>query len=252
MSNPIEYATEHRTCARGCKVWRRHLASCENPETCRGCQPRQAEEGNLCFGCHKRLVNLLGVAGGQAMLLDAMSGHRGEVEMTALTVAKIRTMWRTDTTQDFRYLYARAVIASHDASEPVRLACIDSSREIEDRLSLWVMHLVNDHHLSHPEADPLALGTFLLRHVGNLVWRGGIGDELEQFSEIMSQAHALAPWREQVARLRGIPCPECKTTALVMFGGESDVTCLRCRATMDRRRYGIWTRMLADEHREGA
>lgn len=251
MSQPPEYDAppQHMPCARGCTVWARHLSECEDGDQCRGCQPRSAEFGNLCFGCHKRLLNLLAVAGGQSLLLHAMAGDQGEVELTAMTTAKIRTMWRTDSSESFSTLYAKAVVASHEASEPIRLACIDSAREIEDRLSLWTVHLVNDHQIADPEADVLVMGAFLERHVANLEHRAGIGDELEEFMAVMSQAHSLAPWREQVARLRGIPCPECHTTTLVMFGGESDVTCLRCKATMDEHRYGTWTRVLADEQR---
>ena len=77
-----------------------------------------------------------------------------------------------------------------------------------------------------------------------------IGDELEAFSEVMSQGHALAPWRVQVARLTGIPCPECHRPTLVRYGGDEDVTCLKCRATIGPGRYAIWTRMLAEK--EGA
>lgn len=248
---PLSDSRRHQPCTRGCTVWNRHLSACEDRDECRGCQPRTAEFGNLCYGCHKRLTNLLGVAGGQSLLLHAMAGDRGEVELTAMTTAKIRTMWRTDTTESFSTLYAKAIVASHEASEPIRLACIDSAREIEDRLSLWTVHLVGDHRLNDPEADVLALGVFLRRPdvLPLLESRASIGDEVEEFMSVMSQAHSLAPWREQVARLRGIPCPECHTTTLVMFGGESDVTCLRCKATMDEHRYGIWTRVLADEQR---
>jgi len=242
--------TEHRPCARGCTVARKHLAACEDQETCRGCQPRTAEYGDLCFGCYKRLLNLLDVAAGQVTLLDVMSGLKGEVELTSMTTAKIRTSWRTDSDQDFRTLYAKAAVAAHGSSEPLRLACIDAQRQIEDRLNLWVMNLVNDYDMSDPEGGPLAMAAFLVRHVERLVWRPSIGDELEEFASIMTQAHTLAPWREVVARLRGIPCPECHTTTLVMFGGDSDVTCLRCKATMSHERYGVWTRILADEHRE--
>ena len=66
----------------------------------------------------------------------------------------------------------------------------------------------------------------------------------------MLPALSLARWRATAARLRGIPCPECLATTLVMFGGDSDVTCIRCKAAMTHARYGVWTRMLADEHRE--
>lgn len=247
---PHRTATQHRPCSRGCTVARRHLAACEDQEACRGCQPRSAEFGALCYGCHKRLLNLLEVAGGQVILLDVMAGLRGEVELTAMTTAKIRTTWRTSTDQDFRYLYAKPAMVSHQSSEPLRVACMDSAQEITDRLSLWVMHLVNDYLAPDPEEGVEAMAGFLVRHIERLEAREAIGDELEKWCEIMSQAHSLAPWREQVARLHGIPCPECHATTLVMFGGDSDVTCLRCKAAMSSDRYGLWTRMLADEHRK--
>jgi hypothetical protein len=79
-----------------------------------------------------------------------------------------------------------------------------------------------------------------------------VGDEVEALGELMSRCHALAPWREQVTHVRGIPCPECHATTLVRFGGDEDVTCLRCRASVAPGRYLIWTRMLAEQAREGA
>lgn len=75
-----------------------------------------------------------------------------------------------------------------------------------------------------------------------------VGDDIEVFNDLMSQAHSIAPWREQVARLRGIPCPECHRKALVRFGGDEDVTCLHCRTMIPPARYLIWTRMLVAEH----
>lgn len=71
-----------------------------------------------------------------------------------------------------------------------------------------------------------------------------IGDDLETLNDLMAQAHALAPWREQVARLRGIPCPYCHHKALVRFGGDEDVTCLHCRTMIPPGRYLIWVRQL--------
>lgn len=91
---------------------------------------------------------------------------------------------------------------------------------------------------------------FLLAWLDRMEYLETVGDDIEELHEVMSQAHALAPWREQVARLKGIPCPECHRCTLVRYGGDEDVTCLRCRATMTPARYSIWTRMLAEQ--EGA
>lgn len=243
--------TTYRTCARGCTVARRHLAACPDQDACRGCQPREAEHGYLCYGCHRRLLNLLESATGQSDLLRLMAGLKGEVEMTAVTIARLGTGWRTESDQRWDMLYAKGGVVGAESAEPIRLACIDAEREIEDRIALWVVHLVNDYAMTDVEAGVDAGARFLVQQLERLEWREAIGDELEAFMEIMSQAHPLAPWREQVARLRGIPCPECQATTLVMFGGDSDVTCIRhaCRATMSHERYGIWTRMLADEQR---
>lgn len=244
--------SEHRTCARGCTVARRHLSACEDQEACRGCQPRQAEHGWLCYGCHKRLVNLLEVSPGQVTLLRYMVGTAGEYEMSSPTVAKLGTGWRTDDAQPWATLYAKNGPSGMSASEPIRVACIDVEREIDDRISLWVVNLVNDYAMNDVGAGVESGSAFLLRQIERLEWRDGIGDELEAFCEIMSRAHSLAPWREQVARLHGIPCPECHATTLVIFGGDEDVTCVRCKATMPHSRYLLWARMLADEHREAS
>jgi hypothetical protein len=93
---------------------------------------------------------------------------------------------------------------------------------------------------------------FLLAWLDRVEALETVADDLDVLAEVMSRAHALAPWREQVARLRGIPCPECHRPTLVRFGGDEDVTCLRgdCRATIGPARYAIWTRMLAEQ--EGA
>lgn len=241
--------SEHRTCARGCVVARRH-AGCPDPDECRGCLPRVAEFGYLCYGCHRRLLNLLENAGYQVDLLRLMSGLKGEHELTAVTQARLGTGWRLDNDAPWHTLYAKSgTLAAHQA-EPVRLACIDSERQIEDRLMLWAVHLVNDYAMAGPEPGVAEHAAWLVRQVERLEWREAIGDELEEWCEVMSQAHTLAPWREQVARLRGIPCPECHATTLAMFGGDSDVTCLRCEATMSHARYDIWTRILADKQRK--
>lgn len=244
--------TEHRTCVRGCTVARRHLAACEDRDACWGCQPRTAEHGLLCYPCHSRLVNLLEVAAGQVLLLRVMAGHAGEVEMSSPTVAKLGTGWRVGSDEPWATLYAKAVTHGGSASEPLRVTCVDLEREIEDRIALWVVNLINDYRMNDVEAGVKAGAEFLLRQVERLEYRPGIGDECEEFFDIMSRAHSAAPWRDEPARLRGIPCPECTATTLAMFGGDSDVTCIRCKATMPHSRYLIWAKILADEQKEAA
>jgi hypothetical protein len=96
--------------------------------------------------------------------------------------------------------------------------------------------------------------TWLMAQMERLEYDDAIGDVVEQFSDLMSQAHALAPWREQVAKLPGIPCRTCHRCTLARFGGQEFVTCLnqKCRETYSPGEYAIWTRVLADARDSGA
>ncbi|MDA8440474.1 MAG: hypothetical protein M0Z51_16670 [Propionibacterium sp.] len=49
MSDVVTY------CASGCKVTGQHRGDCPG-ETCKGCQPRQADHGTLCAWCAQRLA----------------------------------------------------------------------------------------------------------------------------------------------------------------------------------------------------
>lgn len=254
MSQPPEF-TEHRTerrlCKRGCVRSRRHLPDCEDRDTCRGCLPRDAEYGYLCQGCHKRLVGHLMNVAGQVELMHYMAGLVGEHELTAESKTKISTMWRTDTSQTLLTLYAKGNSASFASTEPYRLAVADCETEIMDILGLWAVQLVNNHDLTCRERyAPAPYAQWIRRHVGTLESDPAVGDKLEAFSEVMSRAHSLAPWRLPIKRLHGVPCPDCSTTALVLVESESYVTCLRCEETMSEQQYTMWTRVLAEERRE--
>lgn len=93
--------------------------------------------------------------------------------------------------------------------------------------------------------------TWLRAQLTRLEHDPDVGDIMEQFADLMSRCHALAPWREQVAMLKGIPCRKCHRTSLCRYGGDDFVTCLnrRCRETYSPGEYAIWTRMLADERK---
>lgn len=255
--------SEIRQCRRGCTRARRHLAACQDVDSCRGCEPRQAEFGWLCYGCHKRMLDLLIHLPGQVALLLAMADARGEVELTAPTTARLSAAApRITTARDVRALYAHRSAAVHGPTEPIRLSCLDAARELEDWLQVVVCLIEGDYQMGGPQEDTIAsYASWLVANVERLEWREDIADRVfapadpyrpaQALGDIMSRAHSLAPWRESVARLPGIPCPECHAVALVRFGGDEDVTCLHCRATMPPERYGIWTRILADEHRAG-
>lgn len=243
-------------CTRGCVRRDRHLSACVYRETCTGCEPRQAEYGALCYPCHKRLDEMLKQAPEQCHLLRTVSG------MAAAPAA------RGD---------ADLIHGTGELKTPLQLACVDTDRLIGDILSELVESLVRDYQMSgparletmaHREAPwtlhrkwhnilesydwthpPLrftvdSAAPWLRAQILRLECQDGIGDNWEVLADAMSQAHALAPWREEAVRMNGIECPECHACALMHFGGDENVTCTRCNASITPGRYSIWTREL--------
>jgi hypothetical protein len=263
-------------CSRGCTAPRRHVfvegqgRACG--DDCTGCLPRQAEYGHLCFDCHKRLKRMFTEAPGQHAVLEADVAPSFAQHLHAETQAKITTMWRTSTMQDDASgLYAHPQGASGQESEPIRLACLDVAQELSDWLSQLVERLCDDYamtgpprSLNGPESDPQRCGhppfrfevvtasEWLVEQIGRVEYYPGIADDFEDLRMLMAQAHALRPWREQVARIPGVPCPNCHRTTLVRYGGEVDVECQTkwCGSVFEPERYGVWVRMLHEEHRQ--
>lgn len=135
------------------------------------------------------------------------------------------------------------------APVPVDLAILDVSEQIRASLTGWVECLVDSTSLSGP------LGTgrvrvdagYLRTHLTALENQPYIVDLWDELAWLSSQAHALAPWRPEVRRLSGVPCPECHQARLVIYGGDVDVTCGACRAMIPEARYGLWVKIVARE-----
>lgn len=266
-------ATETRLCVRGCTAPRRHVftegtgRACG--EDCTGCLPRSAEYGRLCFDCHKRLKRMLTEAPGQHAILVADVAPSFAQHLHAETQARIRTQWRTDTSQPYPDgLYANPQGGSPQESEPLRVACLDHAQQLSDWLSSYVERVCDDYAmvgptkaLNGPESDPTRCAhptwrfkvttacAWLLEQIERLEWYDAVGDDFEELNSIMGQAHALRPWRDQVARIPGVPCPNCHRTTLVRYGGEEDVECQTkwCESVFTPARYGVWVRMLAQD-----
>ncbi len=214
-------------CARGCTRKNRHLSECEG-DGCKGCEPRRAEHGRLCWPCHRRL---------ELMLTQAEITERW---LTGNLGSGIKAAHAKDDADRIR---------SHkEPPAPLAVAILDARQNLRDRLACWVDDLCEDQNLTGPgrhtvEGDAKYLLTWLTT-IERFEW---IGDWFEELAETMGDAHVVAPWRPEFNRLRAIPCPECHESALGIFGGESDVTCTSCRAIYTPERYGIWTRVLLHE-----
>jgi hypothetical protein len=221
-------------CARGCKQARQHRPDCPDTNGCKGCLPRTAEHGWLCYGCHVRLLDMLKTAPGQVSLL---------------ITAKANTLahpLKDDHEQ-------RTSGADDGAPTPLNLAVVDSINAIGWVLCSWVEMICEDYQMAGPETFTVEMGaTWLLAQIERLEACDGIGDLWVELADTMSQAHALAPWREQVKRIRGVACPECHRSALALYSGDENLTCQSCQAVVTPGRYAIWVRMLAQQNEEAA
>lgn len=212
-------------CVRGCAMLRRHLVECEG--NCRGCLPRKAEHGRLCWPCHRRL---------QLMLHDAPTVHDW---LTANLPAGEGAAPMGD--------YIRGNKADGSPA-PLKVAIFDARQQLADQLVSWVDLLCEERTLTGPKRHSvLADAKFLMTWLGEIEKGEWVADFWDELADTMIDAHALAPWRPEVRRQQGIPCPDCEEHALVIFGGEEDVSCVRCRTMMTPQQYNLWRRILQDE-----
>lgn len=213
-------ATE--ACVRGCAMLRRHLSECEGD--CRGCLPRRAEHGHLCSACHRRF---------DLMLHDAPTVHRW-------LTGNLAAGGGAAPSREGKITGGGAA-----APAPIKAAILDVRDLLADRLACWVDDLCEHRQLTGPKRHGVAADAKFLRTwlttVERLDW---IGDWWEELAETMRDAHVLAPWRPEVKRVGNTPCPECGEVNLLIFGGESDVTCGSCRTMIPEKHFGIWEQIV--------
>lgn len=213
-------------------MYRRHLVECEDQEACRGCLPQRAAHGRLCHTCHRRF---------ELMLTDAPTVYRWLTGNMASGDAAARA--KED--HERRGGGEKGLI---ETPAPIKVDVYDVRQLLADRLAAWVDDFAEDVKLTKPARSTVdADSAFLLRWIRSLELCDWIGDWWEELAETMSQAHALAPWRPTMRRVSGVTCPGCAETNLVIFGGESDITCLSCRIMMTEDMFDLWQRVLKME-----
>jgi hypothetical protein len=206
---------------------RNHLKDCPDRDECRGCLPREAEYGDLCWPCHRRLELMLTdmptVASWLAVHLPRGSTHRPKQDYQKPKKADAPPI-------------------------PIDLDVLDVGETIYASISGWVGALVDRTSLVGPDDDTLdALCRYLLTHLQAVENQPFLPAMWEELAWITSDAHALAPWRPEVRRLFGIPCPECHVAALVIYGGDVDATCQDCRTMVPESIYPLWAKVAAEE-----
>jgi hypothetical protein len=155
--------------------------------------------------------------------------------------------------------------SSVDDPEAERLSAVLSVRfDVHDVLAAWV-EAVADHaglagpdltvHLQHDRdstgARRLAWITrvrrrtaWLLTHVEALESHEAVAEAWQELADLMSRAHALAPWRPAPTEIRGIPC-RCGAFSLHDHGDEVKCWSLSCRWSFSRAEYAVWVKVLA-------
>lgn len=212
-------------CIRGCSLYRQHLTDCEDRETCQGCLPRRAEHGRLCHTCHRRL---------ELMLYDAPT-------VDSWLTGNLAT-GQGGGSDDLH------VTGSREMPLPIKVGIYDERGLIRDSLAAWVDDVVETLGVTGPLSHTVANDArFLQTWLTSIERMDPIGDWWEELAEHTSQAHALAPWRPAVRRISAVPCPRCSETNLVIYGGDSDVTCQSCKAMMTENEFWLWENVLREK-----
>jgi hypothetical protein len=223
----MSYDDDTRVCIRGCLRARNHVTDCPDREHCRGCLPRSADYGDLCWPCHRRLELMLAdfptVADWLNVHLPRGSSRRPKADYQKPKKAEA-------------------------APIPIDLDVLDVGETIYASIRGWVDALVDSTSLTGPADDHLqVLCAYLRTHLTAVECAPFIAPMWDELAWLTSDAHALAPWRPEVRRLDGIPCPECHIAALVIFGGDTDATCTECRHIIPESIYPLWTKVAAEK-----
>lgn len=224
-------------CVRGCGILRQHLSDCDGYDStgrdCRGCLPRRAEHGRLCYPCHRRFELMLHDA---PTVFDWLTSN--------LTAGDEASRMK----QDFERRGGGGEKGVVETPVPLKIEILDVRDLLADGLAEWADDLCETYSLTGPDRHSVAADVMFLRtwltSVERLEW---VGDWWEWLAERFRDAHALAPWRPVMRRVKGVPCPGCGETNLAIFGGESDITCLSCKMVMTEARFGIWEQVLRME-----
>lgn len=206
-------------CIRGCSLYQQHLSDCEGD--CKGCLPRRAQYGHLCHTCHRRL---------ELMLHDAPTVDR----------------WLTGNLSGGQSGESEKLTGSKELRLPIKVSIYDERQATRDSLAVWADDVAETLGVRGPlrhdvEADAKFLRTWLT----SIERLDPIGDWWEELAEHISNAHALAPWRPEMRRVPGVPCPRCEETNLRIYGGETDVCCGSCKAMMTENEFWLWENVLS-------
>lgn len=225
------------TCTRECPDHEGH---------CAGCLPVEATRGLLCDRCSRHLRGFLGAEEG----LDPEHPVHG-------------LPWAWDYMEHAYPSLSQAPGGgggSVDDPEAERLAAVVSLRaDIHDVLESWMFMLAEHLSLAGParQRDQRTrvrhCAGWLLAHIEALEASEAAELAWQELADLMSRAHALAPWRPAPTRIDGVPC---RCGAKALYDHSDQVKCWHCGYAMDREQYRVLTtvyaRRFADDPRAQA
>lgn len=249
-------------CVRNHPIPRAHIAPCtcvvdcpDHPDHCPGCAPFEASFGLLCTGDARRLLD-----------------HLGASENPQDENAPHGLPWAWEHLGQFVEPAVRPGDSTGGSGElqvPISLSVIDLRNEIKDWLGTTAAELMErldgigppgvvlttdyrERHIGVPWQIVRRSAQWLLAQGESLAAGAGIPDEdvaaeavrsvWQGAGDLMSRAHALAPWRPAPTHIDGIPCG-CGLVALHDHGDE--IRCHGCRRSYSREQYRILTVILA-------
>jgi hypothetical protein len=246
-------ATTPTACVRGCVIPFAHVPPCTCTSTCdttgahaaahcTGCQPRPAEHGLICRGDDRRARDHLGEREapegphGLAWAYD----HLVHAHPYVATPAPAEGGGKRRITDPEAERLSAVVALRADMHE----WAVDTARRIADR-----------HHLAGPDLsaravrdraaerlDVMRAAAWLLRNIDALEADPIIVFRLPELADLMSSAHALAPWRPAPTLIDGVPC-RCRALSLHHHGDE--VKCWTCARSYTLDEYAVLTKVLA-------
>lgn len=254
-------------CVRGCIEPRSHQPACTctiecrpHDDHCEGCAVRGAASGLLCTYCSRRLRDHLGDR-------DGPEGPHGLAWAWENLAVAYPTIAGTSDNPG-----GRSTVHDREAE---RLASVISLRDdIRDWLGSVVadiaertglvgpegVQLTTDHRRRHVGCDWHIVRrsqSWLLAHAEQLESATGIPDSdsaaesvvllWDQAGDLMSRAHALAPWRPEPTHIDGVPC-RCHAVNLHHHGDE--VKCWTCGRAYTLEQYGVLCKVMARRFEE--
>lgn len=133
---------------------------------------------------------------------------------------------------------------------PLRVDIIDNLDQITAVLASWCRLVVEEHVpvLRGPRSSYVAATAGWLH--ATLPWiesRPWVDELYREVIDLRRRAAQIAPWQRHAHHLP-TPCPACGERTLVLYGGDSAITCTECHELIPEDRYGLWERYVVWLH----